>query len=89
MDPIIIAAAVLVFAQGIKELLLKWKVKIGGAPMIIITIGVCIGEVTDTILAAGKPLIAFATAWLLVKVIVGALGGYGLVKTASGARNGN
>jgi len=80
MDPVLLAAAVMILVQGIKEIFTKWKVKIHGIDAVLITLAVCVGEVIDKVLAAKLPLIAFATAWLLLKVIVGAFGGYGIVK---------
>jgi len=80
MDPILIGAAVMVLVQGIKEVLAKWKVKIHGIDAVLITLAVCIGEVSTKVLDAKLPLLTLATAWLLLKVIVGAFGGYGIVK---------
>lgn len=88
MDPIILAAAVMVFVQGIKEMLLKaFKFQLCTWGVYVVVILVSCGEVVDQLLSAGKPLIAFASLWLFLKVVVGSLGGYGLVKVASG--NGN
>lgn len=89
MDPILIAAAVVILVQGIKAIFEKWKVKIHGVEAVIITVIVCIGEVIDKVLEAGLPLIAFATLWLLLKVFVGAFGGYSLVKVVANGKNGN
>lgn len=88
MDPVLLAAAVVILVQGIKAIFEKWKVKIHGIDAVAITIIVCIGEVIDKTLGAGLPLIAFATLWLLLKVIVGAFGGYGIVSKIANGKNG-
>lgn len=86
MDPVLLAAAVMILVQGIKAIFEKWKVKIHGIDAVLITLIVCFGEVADKILGAGKPLIAFATLWLLLKVIVGAFGGYSFVSKITNGR---
>ena len=83
MDPVLIVVLVVAFVQGIKELLAKWKVTVQSWIVLLITILVCIGETAEATLNAGKELIAFGTLWLLLKVVVGALGTYGLVKKVS------
>lgn len=84
MDPILIAGLVIVFVQGIKALCDKWKVKLAGAAAMTVTILVSAMEVANKVLAAGQPLLKFTTIWLFIQVVVYALGGYSLVKVASG-----
>jgi hypothetical protein len=84
MDPLILAAAVVLFVQGIKEVLKKAKIDVSGVLAIILTVLVSAGEVASGILGAGQAIFTFAVLWLFVKVTVYALGGYGLVKVASG-----
>lgn len=83
MDPLVIAIAVVAFVQGIKEVCKKAKYEVGGAVAIILTVLVSAGETVSQV-GTGAALLTFGTAWLFVKVVVYALGGYGLVKLASG-----
>jgi len=86
MDPVLLATAVMVLVQGIKAIFEKWNVTLKDSLAIILTVVVCMGEVVNATLDAGKPLIVFATLWLFVKVLVGALGSYSLIGKIAGKK---
>jgi hypothetical protein len=80
MDPLLIAAAVVTLIQGIKEAAEKVGIVIQGPVALIFTILACVGYVLYKALETSVPIFSIVTLVTLVQVIIGALGGYGIVK---------
>ena len=89
MDPVLIAGMVVVFVQGVKEALEKIKVVVEGKYAVILTVVACFGFTVFKTLEAALPVFSLGTLWVVFQVLIGALGGYGLVKVASWKKNGN
>jgi hypothetical protein len=84
MNPAILAATVVAIVQAIKEFGAKLNFVISGALAFVITIVACVGVTAWETVKAGLPLVSVATLFILVQVIIGAVGGYGIIKKISG-----
>jgi hypothetical protein len=84
MDPVIIAGLVVVFVQGFKEALTKFGFVLKGNLALIVTLLASLGFTIIKTLGASLPVLSVNMVLLFVQVAILALGGYGLIKVASG-----